>query len=334
MLCASPSFRCGLPPGLTKRSHLCESAGVIPRVHATSSYGHQHPPARHRSTEQGASESRQTLMNSSVGVIEDLRRAGVPREKGVEGYSAEFQVCLPYRGLFVWHVGKDDVVGDANQVVFCRPGEAFRMSAPIREGYSELIITPDVHVLAEIMQVRDHGMAEHPAFRRRSLTADSRLQSYRTRFLHWVTSTWAVDTLAAEESLLLLLRLTFQAGVPRQLPGASTARMIARTKEVLAAEFSVTVRLADVARRVGVSPAYLTDVFRRVEGQPVHRYLTHLRLSRALLDLPHTDDLTTLALDLGFSSHSHFSFAFRRAFGITPSQFRDQGRRIVLPKPA
>jgi hypothetical protein len=69
-------------------------------------------------------------MNSSVGVIEDLRRAGVPREKGAEGYSADFQVCLPYRGLFVWHVGKDDVVGDANQVVFCRPGETFRMSAP------------------------------------------------------------------------------------------------------------------------------------------------------------------------------------------------------------
>jgi AraC-like DNA-binding protein len=34
------------------------------------------------------------------------------------------------------------------------------------------------------------------------------------------------------------------------------------------------------------------------------------------------DDFTRIALDLGFASHSHFSTAFLREFGITPSQFR------------
>jgi AraC-like DNA-binding protein len=47
-----------------------------------------------------------------------------------------------------------------------------------------------------------------------------------------------------------------------------------------------------------------------------------LRLSRALVELPHANDLTTLAFDLGFSSHSHFTVSFRRAFGCTPSEFR------------
>jgi len=45
-----------------------------------------------------------------------------------------------------------------------------------------------------------------------------------------------------------------------------------------------------------------------------------------LIDLPSADDLTSLALDLGFSSHSHFTLAFRRAFGCTPSQFRSTTR--------
>ena len=35
-----------------------------------------------------------------------------------------------------------------------------------------------------------------------------------------------------------------------------------------------------------------------------------------------TEDLTSLALDLGFSSHSHFSTAFRRQFGRPPSAMR------------
>jgi AraC family transcriptional regulator len=56
---------------------------------------------------------------------------------------------------------------------------------------------------------------------------------------------------------------------------------------------------------------------------PVHRYLTQLRL-RASLDrlADGADDLTALALDLGFSSHSHFADAFRREFGKTPSEVR------------
>ena len=40
--------------------------------------------------------------------------------------SPEFQVCLPYSGLFIWHVGHDDVIADANQVLFVTAGEAFR----------------------------------------------------------------------------------------------------------------------------------------------------------------------------------------------------------------
>jgi AraC-like DNA-binding protein len=34
-------------------------------------------------------------------------------------------------------------------------------------------------------------------------------------------------------------------------------------------------------------------------------------------------DLTSIALDLGFSSHSHFTDVFRREFGSTPSEVRE-----------
>ena len=38
---------------------------------------------------------------------------------------------------------------------------------------------------------------------------------------------------------------------------------------------------------------------------------------------------TVLALDLGFSSHSHFTAAFRRMFQCTPSEFRESTRRLA-----
>jgi AraC-like DNA-binding protein len=47
-----------------------------------------------------------------------------------------------------------------------------------------------------------------------------------------------------------------------------------------------------------------------------------LRLARALQLLPQYDDLTSLSLDLGFYSHSHFTTAFAKAYGYSPSKFR------------
>jgi AraC family transcriptional regulator len=59
-----------------------------------------------------------------------------------------------------------------------------------------------------------------------------------------------------------------------------------------------------------------------VEGVPLYRYQLRLRLARALDLLGEYDDLTTLSLELGFSSHSHFSAAFRQVYGRSPSEFR------------
>ena len=257
------------------------------------------------------SDTRRTLLNLGSGLVEDVRG-----DEG-RGFSADFQIALPYRGLFVWQVGDDEIVGDPNQVLFVKGGEAYRVKT---RGFAELIITPHDEVVSELK------MATHPLFRRRAFRADPHLQSFRTRFLHWARDA-DPDPLRAEELMLKLLRAAMQQDDRRgQSCGATTARLIRRTKEILQAQLSERIRLTDVARSVGASPAYLTDLFTRVEGLSLHQYLTRLRLAHALVELPHTDDLTTLALDLGFSSHSHFTYAFRRGFGCTPSEFRASTR--------
>jgi AraC-like DNA-binding protein len=81
------------------------------------------------------------------------------------------------------------------------------------------------------------------------------------------------------------------------------------------------VTLTDLATAVGTSPFYLTRLFRRELGIPLHQYVLRLRLAIAMERIRQgADPLSRLAFDLGFSSHSHFSAAFRRVFGITPSQ--------------
>ncbi|MGH8204120.1 MAG: helix-turn-helix transcriptional regulator, partial [Steroidobacteraceae bacterium] len=264
---------------------------------------------------------RARVMLSSIALVENLRDGTDRATKPSAGYSPEFQVCLPYCGLFIWHVGQDDVVGDANQVLYVSGGESFSLSNPIPGGFGELIITPDAGLLAELACARE-SLGTHPLFRRRSRRLDAGAQELRTRFLHLATR-GELDGLSADECVVALLRAALKAdAVNGSRPGRATRRLIRRTKEFLEAHMTACISLADVARHAGASPAYLTDVFRRIEGAPLHRYLVQLRLARALVELPAATDLTTLALALGFSSHSHFTAAFRRAFGCTPSQCR------------
>ncbi len=256
----------------------------------------------------------------------------MPRVKGPEDLSADFQVALPYRGILVWHVGSAAVVGDANQVLFVRGGESYRLSHPRPNGFSELVITPEASLLAELSHASGAWLGSHPLFQRRRCRATPHLQSLRARLLHSVPDGDGApeaegDTLASEELVLAILRRALDGHAPHSRPtSAGTEQLIRRAKEVLEAELENPLRLADVARAVGASPAYLTAVFRRVEGTSLHQYLIQLRLAHALVELPHAGDLTALALDLGFSSHSHFSATFRRSFGCTPSEFRRSTR--------
>ena len=216
-------------------------------------------------------------------------------------------------------------MGDPNQVLFVTGGESFRVSQAIHQAYGELIVTPAAHVLADFLGDAPTRWQSHSAFRSRSRRVDPGLQ-HATARLRMRAAHHRLDPLETDEAVLELLRLALQPARPSVVVRGPTRRLVSRAKAYLNAYCTEPVRLPAIARTVGASPAYLTDAFRRVEGVPLHRYLVQLRLARALVELPHADDLSRLALSLGFSSHSHFAATFRGAYGCTPSAFRQRAR--------
>ena len=85
--------------------------------------------------------------------------------------------------------------------------------------------------------------------------------------------------------------------------------------------------LAAAARMCGMSTSKFTRSFKQVAGMPYLAFLTHLRLAEAarLLRLGERT-IAEVADLLGFSDQSHFDRRFKRAFGVTPSQFQKQDR--------
>jgi AraC family transcriptional regulator len=113
----------------------------------------------------------------------------------------------------------------------------------------------------------------------------------------------------------------------------SSGELVRRIKEFIASATHARVRLAEISEAVGASPSHLAATFKESEQTTIHRYLVNLRLSRAASLLAGCDDLTTLALNLGFASQSHFSNAFRKWAGCPPGTYRERLRSLRLAPP-
>ncbi len=107
-------------------------------------------------------------------------------------------------------------------------------------------------------------------------------------------------------------------------PSPSTVSpLVARAKAALALRLEDKFGLAELAADFGCSRYYLSRLFRREVGMSIPRYRLELRLRRAIDRLADAKgDFSRLALELGFSHHSHFTSAFRRVVGCSPSQAR------------
>lgn len=264
-----------------------------------------------------------TLLNTSSVAVGDVCCACSARSRGPEERTSVAHLVFPYRGLFVRHLEHDDAVAEPGQVLLFNPAESYRVSHPVAGGDQclDLVIRDDL--LRELAPQALLRRSREIAFVRQNVRIDPRAQALVALLRHSLVRGIA-EPLEAESLALTLVRRSLGVRKSRACTArVGRRRLVDRIKLALARDLSRRWTLADVAAEVGGSAVYLTQVFQQVEGLPLYRYQLQLRLARALELLGQHDDLSALALELGFSSHSHFSAAFLRTYGRSPSEFRD-----------
>jgi AraC-like DNA-binding protein len=213
-------------------------------------------------------------------------------------------------GASVLQAGGRDVIVEAGTALLAHADLAYRAAHPFGCGDTGCHVRPSPVLLEELRLPRAPWTAV-------ALPIRSHL-----RLLLAVegVALRGADGLELEEACLSTL-----AAIPdlRALEENVTHRRhverIAETKALLLRRFAESLSLDEVARAVGLSAFHLARLFRRHTGFSLHGYRTRIRLLRALDRLEEARGaLTDLALELGFSSQSHFTDAFRRAFGVPP----------------
>lgn len=266
------------------------------------------------------------LLESPVVDVRHVECRGTCRHRSAEECASHTHFVFPYRGVYLRHVGGDLAVADANHVLFFNQEQGYQVSHPVNGGDSSLVLTVGEEMLRELAPKELACEGGPFRFSTQNLRIDARAQALVMLLKHSLGN-GSIEELEAEGLSLTLVsraigpRTTRVTSAPR-----SRRRLVDRVKVLLAGDLSRRWTLAQIAREIRGSPVYLTQVFQQVEGLPLYRYHLRLRLARALDLIVDREDLSGLAQDLGFSSHSHFSAAFRQHYGVTPAEFRAQSR--------
>ena len=249
--------------------------------------------------------SRRALVASDILLAEEL---AARHELPPRGVTSGRKLVATYAGAFEFQVGRSVSWVDPSRLLFAEADQDYVDHHVVPGvGHRSVILTPSDEVLDELSPNNSQLFAER--VRACPLRVQMLVQLLRR----------TADPLAAEE--LALAILVEGLGEARRV-SIHDSQCVREAKAVLHEADEPRVTLSEVAAKVGVTAIHLTQAFKRSEGIPLYRYQTQLRLGRALAELPEREDITDLALELGYSSHSHFTAAFRSALGVTPSDYR------------
>jgi len=102
-------------------------------------------------------------------------------------------------------------------------------------------------------------------------------------------------------------------------------------RDYIQANLACSVRLAELADQVRLSPHYFSALFKHSFGIPPHHYVLRQRIEEAQRRLVDGSiSISDVALSLGFSDQSHFSQTFRKVTGTTPKQFQRSTRGAMV----
>ncbi len=234
---------------------------------------------------------------------------------------------FPRTASVIEHDSGARFVGDQTRMSLYNVGQQYRRDRVSPEGDHCDYFVVSERVLREALAARS-GRSAADADAGKLFTrawAPTRADVYlRQRQVFRAVRARATDALEVESSVMGLLdeALDAEAATPAPRAVRPASRLVEQAQALLALRFAEPLMLQDLAAELEVSAFHLCRVFRAGTGLSLHQYRDQIRLRAALNRLDGCTDLTAVALDVGYSSHSHFTSAFRRAFGVPPSRAR------------
>ena len=261
--------------------------------------------------------------------IENWCCAGHDTPGKTEEWCDDDQIVITRRGSWELTVQGVPQLADPTVATMWNRHAEYRVRHPARGGDRCTIFRlseAGSRALREACAAQSGGGQYAKTFARRAVPLDARAYLHHRRVLEAASAGAAgamATTLALEESAFDLIGALCATAASAPESPRHRRDVVGRVREILATRFAQPLSVQGIAEAVACSPFHLSRLFRRETGLTIHRALNRLRLREGLerlLDEP--TQISRIALDVGFASHSHFSDAFRAEYGFSPRHGR------------
>lgn len=280
-------------------------------------------------------QTRRTLFQSSSFDVVDFCCVAPVQSEGREEPNPTHSIVFVRSGVFGRAEGRRRLIADSNYVLFFNEAQPYRFSHPVCGGDRCTILTVATPAALDLVSAHQPRDAELPA---RPFHVGYGIVSRRAAWLHYELLALVRGTAAnleVEDVVAELSEEAVRAGyrshyreIDDQTSTTPARRqhrdLVEAAKVVINRELDAIPSLSQLAGMLDCSPFHLSRIFHRITGLSLRRYVTRLRVLAAAERLANgAPDLTNLALDLGYSDHSHFTNSFRKELGVPPSRFRE-----------
>jgi AraC-like DNA-binding protein len=234
---------------------------------------------------------------------------------------------FPGTSVVIQHLGARPVLADRNLTIFYNAHDRYRRRLHDRRGDRCVFVAIEPGRFEELVGGSGVAFTHAPGDARAYLAQSKVVQRLRAG---------EHDALAVEETIAQAVQRSVECGLRHRARRTGRRRgteahhhgLVEAARAALTESPGTRMSLGELARRLHVSEFHLARIFRARTGFTLHAYRNQLRLLLALDRIDDDDcDLAALASELGFSSHSHFTGAFRSLFGVPPSAVRERRTR-------
>lgn len=185
-----------------------------------------------------------------------------------------------------------------------------------------------------IMSHNEKKHIEYTAVAAIALTTRAAIRGGLDPFLAYDISDLYLQRLSEEETAEEYLNLmmdsirTFLSEIQKTRSRELTSIHALHARQYIGQNLNKPLSLEIVAEAIGLSPSYLSAIFKQNEGIGLKQYITRQRIDAAKNLLLYSDaEIGTIASYVGFCSQSHFGKTFKDITGMTPNQFRRTQRK-------
>ncbi|HEU0310707.1 MAG TPA: hypothetical protein VFR36_05770 [Sphingomicrobium sp.] len=195
-----------------------------------------------------------TLLDSPALSVRDIRCDGACRHRSPTECATSTAIVLPYHGTFARHLGRNDAIAEANQVLFFNAGEEYSISHPVSGGDACLSIALDDELMLEIAPASRIKSGPGIAFREQRARIDPSVQTISALLRHGLRSR-SMEPLQGETLALSLIRSAVVEGrLPDRQRSVGKHKLVDRAKLALMADPGRRWTLAAIGKEVGCSP--------------------------------------------------------------------------------